>query len=313
MFTGKVVRVFPAQRYCIVVPLGRRARVLGLREVILSIKDQRAMDETGQIDPEKVRTTIPEIGMIVKFLLDYRGDITPIAFLWAQRPKTNTVKATTQAMSMDGKKPKDMAHNYPRYERYGNSPGEIETTPGKVQQEAKPVPEIAYRSVPDSVKKESSEVSRDAKQETAVVARQEKPIFVRPKPESRRDDCSHSNNGPERKVDGKRRVQDQKSRKEKPKYPTHGRNFRYLERDVGATPIPGKALPKMVSEAPGVPNESQVVQNDPAQVKKTDSVPRSPKVRQESEKGFVMPSWVVDEGVNLVKNGGKVHLGIVGG
>ena len=310
MFTGKIVRVFPEQKYGIVVPFGTCAR--GLREVIISMKDQRAIDG-GQINPEKVRITIPEVGMIVKFLLDYRSDITPIAFLWALNPKINTNKATARTMSVDGKKPKNMAHNYPRYERYGNPSGEVEAT---VHQEEKLIPETAQRPAQDfssaqpGVKKETPEVSRSTEQKIMVVIGSEKPASCCPK--FGRDNHSHSNNGQKRKVGGKRKVQDKKQHKGKQKYPTYGCNFRYLGRDIGATSMPDKTPQKRISEVPSIPNESQTVKNDPAQIEKPDFVPGSPAGIQKTHEGWKMSDTLADKAVAALNDKVTVRLGIVG-
>jgi len=320
MFTGRVVRVFPEQNYGIAEPFGVRARALGLREVILSKKDQRAIGEKGQIDPEKVRTTILEMGTIVKFLLDYRSDITPIAFLWAQKPKINTDKATVQTMSIGGKKPKSEAHNYPWHEQTGSSRSDVGVMPKGYNQKEKPIPEVTQISAPDSsnalsvdVEKRVLEVPRDIQQKTAAIVQSDKPVRSQPWFKVGRNDSNHSSNGPRRRVDGKRKVRKQKQHKKNPKYPTNGRDFRYLGKDIGATPMPNKAFQESISEVPVVPKKSQEVQNDdPLQVKKTDSVPISPKKRQESEKGFILPPWAAKKGVEAILGGQRVRIGTVG-
>lgn len=314
IFTGRVAAIDPCQNYGIVEIISEDQDLNGMR-VPFSLSDQGEFTKEMKIDGSKKRITSIKERSIIKFLLDKLNNYERV-YLWAQPPKpVEEEHVETSRERPEWKKPKDMAHNYPRYGRYGNSPSEVEMT---VHQKEKSISETTQRPAPDSssvqpgIKKEAPEVPRDIQQETAVVVQPERPVRSQPWFEVGRNDSNHSNNGPNRKVDGTRKPQGKK-RHNGPNCSIYGRDFRYLERDVGATPIPGKASQKSVPKVPDVPKETQAVQNDPLQVKKTDSVPSSPKVRQESEKGFVMPSWVADEGVNLVKNGGKVHLGIVGG
>lgn len=280
MLKGTVIRVPPGQGYGIVEP----SEVCGLRDVVIFLKDQRAINERGWINPENKRTTIPEIGTKVKFLLDRKSEITPVAFLWAQIPKENIVK--------------EMVPSAPE-----------NTTPKK--EPILDVPQIAPQvssNIQSDIKKKTPEPFCNTEQRP----KQGKPIFVWPKPEKVRDDYGRPNNGPKRKVDGKRKVRKEKSRREK-RYPENGLDFRYLARDVGATPIPGKVLPKRVTKTLGAPKQSQAVQNDSAQIKKSDSVPILPKARQESGRGIALKPWVAEEGVKAIFNGQHVKIGIVGG
>ena len=322
MFTGRVARVFPEQRYGIVEPF----RMNGVREVIIALKDQRII-ERGQINPEKTRTIVPEMGTIVKFLPDFKSGITPIAFLWAQVPKIETNAGVVQQEKLvfsrpigngngnldhptgsrgqrpDWKRSKPGAHNYLWQGENKSPPSRVEEIPETVQ--------TVQGKVPDSPIN-VTEPLRNSEQENVVV-QQDKTVCL---PSSWVDvgkkDSDMRDGRRKPKKDGKKTKKRQGSSKGKRNlhsdYPEYGRTFRYLERSVNAEPIPGCQRVSGIDNAKpaGMPQSkevAQVVQSGQSQIKKTGSVPRFPKPRQEPEDGSIMPDWVAKEGVKTILSG----------
>ncbi|MCX6760804.1 MAG: hypothetical protein NTZ84_01700 [Candidatus Nealsonbacteria bacterium] len=151
VFIGKIVQIYPDQGWGII----QSCRYLESKATFL-LRDQRGLDKKGNIDPEKIRTTAPEKGTIVKFKIDRNRMILDgaMVFLWATEEKT----LRKQHQKPGGKK-LIQAHFYPRHDQYQKTPDANIV----VSKEQKPAPVIAQAPVPELSSAETSAKVQDQK------------------------------------------------------------------------------------------------------------------------------------------------------
>jgi len=82
VFIGKVIQVYPDQGWGIL----QSCRYPDSEAVFL-LRDQRGLDKRGNIDPEKIRTSVPKNGTIIKFTIDRNKRLpeSGMVFLWARK------------------------------------------------------------------------------------------------------------------------------------------------------------------------------------------------------------------------------------